>query len=593
MNFSPTRRLQSEASGATNESEVSVELDGSGSGASVPASYSIPADKLQEMTAARMSGNASYWSHSYYRGTEDQRVIVHYCTKLADVEKVAPLFSGKSVLGFDLEWKPQTRRSPTSENHLSPEAKLKQAKDRASLIQLASEDRIALFHIALQQADSVEGLVPPVLRKILEDPTITKVGVAIQGDATRVKKYLGVRCRGILELSRLYHLVTGTSESERNSKKPVRLATQVDEHLGFPLAKPYDVRAGDWSRRLNLEQTNYAATDVYACIQLFNKLESKRKQLDPVPPRPAFSDAEDIWKDDTAAAAPATEEDSVTFGLLADMDASGLTSQPSQPVDTDESDGVPGQDRSDQFSLRDEGSSSQQGPSPKAGDFQDPFAAAWGIPKENWSKTKWHSRFAPGEELQESEDHLHETETSDPPPSEPEQEQNMAQTTRRHPFWMPLTIPRSSFVGHVNVAEASTATNASPNLWRGSSKQESTVNDPAERGRANEQATTWVQEWQAQRAESQQPRAKLASLRAYAIWHCQGREVAETAALLRDPPLRRTTVASYILEAVHLEKLPYDSKRIADVLGRLPKAVTKVVYPSIWRNLEEVHSSSI
>lgn len=58
----------------------------------------------------------------------------------------------------------------------------------------------------------------------------------------------------------------------------------------MPLLKESCVRCGDWTRPLNYDQVQYAATDPYACIRLFNTMDGKRKELVPVPPRPAHAE---------------------------------------------------------------------------------------------------------------------------------------------------------------------------------------------------------------------------------------------------------------------------------------------------------------
>ena len=68
-------------------------------------------------------------------------------------------------------------------------------------------------------------------------------------------------------------------------------------------------------------------------------------------------------------------------------------------------------------------------------------------------------------------------------------------------------------------------------------------------------------------------KAPAASLRAYHIWHHnEGLDPHAIAKLLRTPPLQTSTVVNYILEAVRLEKLPYDPARLqAEVFSLLPK----------------------
>jgi hypothetical protein len=82
-------------------------------------------------------------------------------------------------------------------------------------------------------------------------------------------------------------------------------------------------------------------------------------------------------------------------------------------------------------------------------------------------------------------------------------------------------------------------------------------------------AESWLVEYRA----SKTPKAAAASLRAYRIWHCNEDLNPEAVAkLLRNPPLQTFTVANYILEAIRLDKLPYEATRLqAEVLSLFPK----------------------
>ncbi|KAH9207332.1 hypothetical protein DL95DRAFT_483361 [Leptodontidium sp. 2 PMI_412] len=218
----------------------------------------------------------SYWSHRLYRGPmidgELQRTTVHYCKTIMTTERVLEMYFAKSkVIGFDIEWKENAHRNSN-------------AKEHVSLIQIANEERIALFHVALYPKHE---LVSPAFKKLMEDDKVTKVGVSIKADCTRLRKHLGIDSKGMLELSHLYKLVkySTSKEFKEINRRLVSLATQTKEHLHLPMFKG-DVRISDWSRTLNLDQIMYAASDSYAGLQLFHTLEMKRKELDPTPPLP-------------------------------------------------------------------------------------------------------------------------------------------------------------------------------------------------------------------------------------------------------------------------------------------------------------------
>ncbi len=159
-------------------------------------------------------------------------------------------------------------------------------KKNISLVQLASEDRIVLIHLAL--FPEVKPTCPPTLKEVLEDPGVTKIGVAIKADCTRFRRFFDVQAKSIFELSHLYKLIKYSELKDYMSinKRLVPLAQQVEEHLKLPMFKGSDIRKSDWSRPVNLEQLYYAASDAYASLQLFETMDVKRKALDPPPPRP-------------------------------------------------------------------------------------------------------------------------------------------------------------------------------------------------------------------------------------------------------------------------------------------------------------------
>ncbi|KAI9729035.1 MAG: hypothetical protein M1828_000120 [Chrysothrix sp. TS-e1954] len=220
-----------------------------------------------------------YWDHNFYTTVDGAKPTVHYCRKIEQAEREAQAFLNESVVGFDLEWA-TTRLYGRST-----------IKDNVSLMQVASESRIALFHIALHRGDSAEGLLAPSLKKLIESPNIIKVGVNISGDFTRIRNNLGVEGMGVFELSNLHKVVKYSEQNpELVNLKLVRLGQQVHEHLLLPLDKGPDVRESDWSKELSMEQIRYAASDAYAGLRLYHVLDAKRKLMSPVPELPECVD---------------------------------------------------------------------------------------------------------------------------------------------------------------------------------------------------------------------------------------------------------------------------------------------------------------
>ncbi|KAL9083051.1 MAG: hypothetical protein Q9165_008675 [Trypethelium subeluteriae] len=231
--------------------------------------------ELRRLTYWRRKGG-KFWTHEMYRGLNGEEIKIHYCKTRAESERVARLLVNEPILGFDMEWKPRGSRG---------------IKNNISLIQLACEDEIALFHLALHEGRTVESLLAPTLRKILESPDIIKTGVAIlHADGRRLQRFMRLEPRGLFELSHLHRLVKYYGNwPEKVNKTLVSLAKQVQEHLGKPLFKGR-VRTSDWTKPLNAEQIRYSAADAYAGFRLFHAMEMKRLSMVPVPPRPAFAE---------------------------------------------------------------------------------------------------------------------------------------------------------------------------------------------------------------------------------------------------------------------------------------------------------------
>lgn len=243
-----------------------------------PISYQIPEHIFSAARDSSTKTKPVYWECRKFLGPEGQSVQIRYCRKFVAAEQVAKLFQNEKVVGFDLEWKPQARFSHGA------------IKEYVSLIQIASPGSVALFHLALFSGDKIEQLLPPTLKRIIESTEITKVGVNILNDCTRLQKCFSIRAQAVFELSHLYKLVKYSgAEASKVNRQAVSLAVQVEEHLGLPLHKG-DVRSSDWSKTLSWEQQTYAASDAYAGLHLYDVLNRKRKAMMPMPPLPSHAE---------------------------------------------------------------------------------------------------------------------------------------------------------------------------------------------------------------------------------------------------------------------------------------------------------------
>ena len=207
-----------------------------------PLEFRIPSVRLEQIRQASLKGMKNFWQYTLYQGPRGEKVKVHYCQSKEASERIARLFLNQEVIGFDIEWK----------SHATANDGIRK---NVALVQLACEEQIALFHIARFSAgDAPEDLVAPSLQKIMESPDITKAGVAIKADCTRLRRHMLIDSRGLLELSHLYKQVNfSTRDVKKIDKKLVTLAQQVEEHLKLPLWKG-DVRTSDWTEELDYKQ---------------------------------------------------------------------------------------------------------------------------------------------------------------------------------------------------------------------------------------------------------------------------------------------------------------------------------------------------
>ncbi|GKT40713.1 white collar 1 protein [Colletotrichum spaethianum] len=415
--------------------------------------FKVSVKDFREAQSAEKDTAKSFWSYTLYRDPfEDggeKKVKVHYCKSKHTMERVCQYFVDDKVLGLDLEWFPEARKDSGP-------------KKNVSLIQIANESRIALFHVALFPNDD---FVAPTFRKIMENANVRKVGVAIKGDCTRMRTHLGVDTKGIFELSHLYKLVKYSANGRVDliNKRLVTLASLVQEHLGLPMFKGTDVRSSDWSQPLNMSQLMYSASDAYAGFQLYHVLEEKRESLDPTPPRPY--DAE------------------LNLPIrLADGQFIAAADDSAEAVDSD--------DRGTTAAL----------------------------------STKHVEAIKESLEI------------------EPEGGgQSIAESIRAAPAVYPKQRQKDPRV----VA-------------------------------ADEQLASY-------RATIKTLRATPSAVRSYYIWMNNADLTPDAIAkILRDPPLQTNTVVSYILEAIKLEKLPFDKKRLRnEILHLLPKEVLQGRYKAL------------
>ncbi|XP_030421150.1 Werner syndrome ATP-dependent helicase isoform X5 [Gopherus evgoodei] len=156
--------------------------------------------------------------------------------------------SGGDVIGFDIEWPPSYTKGKVG---------------KVALIQICvSEKKCYLFHIS-----SMSGF-PKGLKRLLEDEAVKKVGVGIEGDQWKLMSDFEVKLKSFVELA-------DVANEKLKCKEMWSLNGLVKHLFNKQLLKDKCVRCSNWEEfPLNEEQKLYAATDAYAGLLIYQKLEN-------------------------------------------------------------------------------------------------------------------------------------------------------------------------------------------------------------------------------------------------------------------------------------------------------------------------------
>ena len=147
----------------------------------------------------------------------------------------------EKVLGFDTETRPTFHKGQSYP---------------LALLQLATPNSVYLFQ--LRDLESLELLSP-----ILSNAQIIKAGVAIHDDIKKLKELCNFQPAGFLELSSISQKL-GIVNTGLRSLFAIFLSSRVSK----------GAQVSNWSRRqLTKSQINYAATDAWVSLRLYQRFE--------------------------------------------------------------------------------------------------------------------------------------------------------------------------------------------------------------------------------------------------------------------------------------------------------------------------------
>ncbi len=156
------------------------------------------------------------------------------------IEKAFAEISKHKLVGFDTETKPVFVSGHSN---------------KVALMQVAIPEKVYL--IRLNQT----GLTRPII-DFLENESILKAGVALRDDIKGLQKLSHYHPGGFVELAQL------SKEAGLQVESVKKLTALL---LGFRISK--SAQTSNWeAETLNEKQISYAATDAWACLEIYKKL---------------------------------------------------------------------------------------------------------------------------------------------------------------------------------------------------------------------------------------------------------------------------------------------------------------------------------
>lgn len=161
---------------------------------------------------------------------------------------VRQIREAKTLVGFDTETRPSFQKGVTY---------------KVCLVQLSVGQTCYLFRL-----NKIKEL-PACLKELLEDPDVVKVGLSTPDDFKNLGKWCEIKPRGFIELQQLVKSYGITDMS---------LAKIYALLFGQKLSKRQ--RLTNWEAdQLNMKQLAYAALDAVACVEIYEALMTRGKNI--------------------------------------------------------------------------------------------------------------------------------------------------------------------------------------------------------------------------------------------------------------------------------------------------------------------------
>lgn len=174
------------------------------------------------------------------------RIITIYTE--GEAERAVDFLLSQPILGIDTETRPSFQKGKIH---------------KVGLVQISTHDACFLFRL------NFFGLTPALIR-LLEDTNVPKVGLSLKDDIASLKKRKDFKPGNYIELQEYV---------KQFGIKDMSLQKLYANLFGMRISKTQ--RLSNWEANiLSDAQNRYAATDAWACIQIYEELERLRKTGD-------------------------------------------------------------------------------------------------------------------------------------------------------------------------------------------------------------------------------------------------------------------------------------------------------------------------
>src|SRR5713226_6256262 len=172
-----------------------------------------------------------------------------------DLEEAQGDLRQEAIVGLDTETRPAFKKG---ESHLP------------ALVQVATARAVYLFQLRRTE-------VFPVLAELLSEPRTIKAGVSLADDLRALKKVFPFEEKNMLDLGQV---------ARRSGFEQTGVRNLAGILLGLRI--PKGTKTSNWAaRELTAAQITYAATDAWACRELFLRFKSLGGLLRSKPPESA------------------------------------------------------------------------------------------------------------------------------------------------------------------------------------------------------------------------------------------------------------------------------------------------------------------